>query len=106
MTSGPAPKRHRYGNRDDLVSVLLPFATNRSWIKYMDESDSVNSQLDINSFHSQRGTSQVVSHAGIFTENCLGFSKLSAVVALLCVICQIFVLKVLVLLFSLSHEAV
>ena len=48
MTDGPAPKRQRFGNHDDLVSVLLPFATKRSWIKYMDESDNViNSKLSI-----------------------------------------------------------
>ena len=55
MTDGLAPKRQRFGNHDDLVSVLLPFATKRSWIKYMDESDNVaNSKIDVNSIHSQR----------------------------------------------------
>ena len=55
MTDGPAPKRQRFGNQDDMVSVLLPLATRRSWIKYMDESDNViNSKLDVNPIHSQR----------------------------------------------------
>ena len=52
---GPAPKRQRCGNHADLMSVLLPFATKRSWIKYMDESDNVmNSKNDVNSIHGQR----------------------------------------------------
>ena len=43
MTDGLAPKR-----------LLLPFATKRSWIKYMDEFDNViNSKLDVNSILSQ-----------------------------------------------------
>ena len=55
MTDGPAPKRQLFGNRDDLESVLLYFATKKSPIKYMDESDSVvNSKLDVDSIHSQR----------------------------------------------------
>ena len=55
MTDGLAPKRQRFGNHDDLVSVLLLFATVMSWTKYMDESDSViNSKRDVNSIHSQR----------------------------------------------------
>ena len=55
MTDGLAPKRQRFGNHDDLVSVLLPFEKKRSWIEYMDESDNViNSKLDVNSILRQR----------------------------------------------------
>ena len=47
--------RQRFGNHDDLVSVLLPFATERSWVEFLDDSDNVaNSKLEVNSIHSQR----------------------------------------------------
>ena len=45
----------RFGNHDDLVSVLLPLATKKDWIKYVDESYNVmTSMLEVNSTHSQR----------------------------------------------------
>ena len=52
MNDGFAPKQQCFGDHDDLVSVrfFFFFATKRSWIKYMDESDSVmNSKFDFNS---------------------------------------------------------
>ena len=85
MTDGLAPKRQRFGNHDDLVSVLLPFATKRSWIKYMDESDNVaNSELDVNSIHSQRDMIEVLHKLS----PTLAFSK-STVLAALAVITEI-----------------
>ena len=81
MTDGLVPKRQRFGNHDDLVFVLLLFATIRSWIKNLDESDNVaNSKLDVNSIHSRRDlidalhklSPALVSRAGIFKDYCLG----------------------------------
>ena len=75
MTDGPAPKPQRFGNHDDLVSVLL-YATKRSWIKSVDES--------LNSIYSQRDLIEALHKLS----PTLAFSK-SAVLAALSAITEI-----------------
>ena len=65
--------------------VLLLFATKRSWIKYMDESDNViNSKLDVNSILSQRDLIEALHKLS----PTLAFSK-STVLAALAAITEI-----------------
>ena len=52
MTDGPAPKRQRFGNHVDLVSVLLLVATKKELDQVQD--NVMNSKLDVNSIHGQR----------------------------------------------------
>ena len=61
------------------MTVLLPVATKWSWVKYMDESDSLmNSKLDANSIHSQRDLIEALHKVS----PTLAFSKSTVLAAL------------------------